>query len=192
MLKKYTIYSAILLFFLLLNACNTGGGSPIFVEGSDDWFVVGEPSWKHEDGKLIGTSLGSTGFIMTNKTYDNFEITLEFYPDELVNSGVFVRCKDSTISNTDCYEMNIWDIHPEQKYRTGSIVTRAEPLSFVNTVGKWNTYKIRCEGNQIKTWINNQLTADITDDDLAKGYIALQVAEPGRIRFRNIHLKEFK
>lgn len=191
MFKKSNFYQFIILFLLVLSSCSEGGKA-IFIEGSEDWVVTGKPSWEYDNGILIGTSMGSTGFVMTKNTYSNFVLTLEFYPDELVNSGVFVRCKNSVISNTDCYEMNIWDIHPNQKFRTGSIVTRTEPLAFVNTVGKWNTYKIVCDGNEIKTWINDQLTADILNDELVEGYIALQVAEPGRIRFRNIKLKNIE
>ncbi|WP_276390181.1 3-keto-disaccharide hydrolase [Eudoraea chungangensis] len=191
MFKKSNIYQFIFLFLLVLSSCSEGGKA-IFIEGSEDWVVTGKPSWEYDNGVLIATSMGSTGFVMTKNTFSNFVLTLEFYPDELVNSGVFVRCKNSVISNTDCYEMNIWDIHPNQKFRTGSIVTRTEPLTFVNTVGKWNTYKIVCDGNEIKTWINDQLTADILNDELVEGYIALQVAEPGRIRFRNIKLKNIE
>ncbi len=191
MLSKNTAYLLLLLFCFIIGSCSKKG-NPIFVEGSEDWFQVGKPSWEFEDGLLIGTSMGSTGYVMTKNKYSNFELSVDFYPDELVNSGVFVRCQDTLISNTDCYEMNIWDVHPDQKYRTGSVVTRAEPLSFINTVGKWNTYKIVCEGNKIKTWINNQLTADLVNDDLVEGYIALQIAEPGRIRFKNIRISEIK
>ncbi len=51
---------------------------------------------------------------MTNKTYKDFDIILEFYPDNSVNSGVFVRCKQQELSNIDCYVINIWDNHPDQ------------------------------------------------------------------------------
>lgn len=175
----------------MFNSCGSGESSEkvIFQEDSKEWFQEGRAAWKFDGDQLIGTSLGGSGFVMTNKKYQNFTLSLEFYPDAGINSGVFVRCKNKDISNSDCYEMNIWDYHPDQESRTGSIVTRAKPLANVETIGKWNSYKITCEGNHIRTWINGKLTADIYDDNLSEGYIALQAAQPGRIKFRNVKIK---
>jgi hypothetical protein len=176
----------------MFNSCGSEESSEkaIFQEDSKEWFHEGRAGWKFDGEQFIGTSLGGSGFAMTNKKYQNFTLSLEFYPDAGINSGVFVRCKNKDISNTDCYEMNIWDYHPDQESRTGSIVTRAKPMANVETIGRWNSYKISCEGNHIRTWINGKLTADIYDDDLSEGYIGLQAAEPGRIKFRNIKIKE--
>jgi len=192
MIKRLTSFW---LFGLLIifNSCGLGenAGKVIFAEDSNEWFQEGRATWKFNGDQLVGTSLGGSGFVMTNKKYQNFTLSLEFYPDAGINSGIFVRCKNKEISNKDCYEMNIWDYHPDQESRTGSIVTRAKPLIDVQTIGKWNSYKITCESNHIRTWINGKLTVDIFNDDLSEGYIALQAAEPGRIKFRNVKIKEF-
>ncbi len=190
MIKRLTSLGLFFLF-LMFNSCGSGESSEkvIFQEDSKEWFQEGRAAWKFDGDQLIGTSLGGSGFVMTNKKYQNFTLSLEFYPDAGINSGVFVRCKNKDISNSDCYEMNIWDYHPDQESRTGSIVTRAKPLANVETIGKWNSYKITCEGNHIRTWINGKLTADIYDDNLSEGYIALQAAQPGRIKFRNVKIK---
>lgn len=163
--------------------------SDLFEEGGTDWIRGGEAKWKFIDKELIGTASGGSGFVMTKERYKDFELTLEFFPDSTVNSGVFVRCAKVDISNIECYEMNIWDLHPDQKSRTGSIVSRAVPQAHVETLGKWNTYKITCKGNRIKTWVNDMLTVDIEDKDLREGYIGLQAAETGRIKFRNVRLQ---
>lgn len=126
---------------------------------------------------------------MTNDRYRNFELELEFFPDSSINSGVFVRCMNKELSNIDCYEMNIWDLHPDQKSRTGAIVTRASPLAIVATLGQWNTYKIICRDNRIQTWINGIQVADLEDTDLIEGAIALQAAEVGTVKFRNVALR---
>lgn len=191
MIKKSTCLSVVGLLLIFCGCkMDKDPGEVIFVEDSNEWFQEGRASWKFDEDQLVGTSVGGSGFVMTNKKYGSFTLTLEFYPDAGINSGIFVRCKDKNISNRDCYEMNIWDYHPDQESRTGSVVTRAKPLINVETVGKWNTYKINCENNHIRTWINGKLTIDIYDDDLADGYIALQAAEPGRIKFRNVRIKE--
>ncbi|MGB5460183.1 MAG: DUF1080 domain-containing protein [Eudoraea sp.] len=188
-LTSFWLFGLVLLF----NSCGLSNDAEkvIFVKDSNEWFQEGRASWKFDGDLLVGTSLGGSGFAMTNKKYQNFTLSLEFYPDTGINSGIFVRCKNKDISNTDCYEMNIWDFHPDQESRTGSIVTRSKPLVNVETVGKWNSYKITCKSNHIRTWINGELTADIYDDDLSEGYIALQAAEPGIIKFRNVKIKEF-
>ncbi len=191
MIKNFTLLGLVGLLLISIS-CQQGIGSwdAIFIEDSNEWFQEGSASWKFVGDQLIGTSLGGSGFVMTNKKYRSFTLSLEFYPDKGINSGIFVRCKNKEISNKDCYEMNIWDYHPDQESRTGSIVTRAKPLVNVETLVKWNSYKITCEGNHIRTWINGKLTADIYDDDLSEGYIALQAAEHGRIKFKNVKIKE--
>lgn len=190
MIKRLTSLGLFFLF-LIFNSCGSGESSEkaIFQEDSKEWFQEGRAAWKFDGDQLIGTSLGGSGFVMTNKKYQNFTLSLEFYPDAGINSGVFVRCKNKDISNSDCYEMNIWDYHPDEESRTGSIVTRVKPLANVETIGRWNSYKITCEGNHIRTWINGKLIADIYDDDLSEGYIALQAAQTGRIKFRNVKMK---
>ena len=60
------------------------------------------------------------------------------------------------------------------------------PLAIVETINKWNSYKIRCENDHIQVWINGIITTDIYDDVLIEGYIGLQAAGSGVIKFRNI------
>jgi len=164
----------------------------LFAQDADDWITGGDADWKFVDGELIGSLDSGSGFVMTKKSYKNFELTLEFNPDSTVNSGVYLRCKNVEISATDCYEINIWDLHPNQDNRTGAVVTRATPLNKVETLNKWNTYKIRCEDRRIQAWIDNVQTADLQDSQLSEGYIALQAAVGGEIRFRNVQVQPFQ
>ncbi len=58
----------------------------------------------------------------------------------------------------------------------------------------WNSVKVVCQGDHIRTWLNGQPRADFRDDWNMRGFIALQVhgvgerSDPLRIRFRNIRL----
>lgn len=161
----------------------------LFQEKADTWLTKGDAEWIFNNNELVGSpKKGGSGFVMTKNTYSDFELSLEFMPDDKVNSGVFVRCKDYEISNTDCYEFNIWDLNPNQEYRTGGIVTRSSPLARVETNNKWNTYKIRCEENHIRAWVNGMLTANIKNGDLMEGYVGLQAADSGQVKFRNVSL----
>ncbi len=80
-------------------------------------------------------------------------------------------------------------LHPNQDYRTGAIVTRSHQLNRVETLDKWNKYEIRYEKDRIQAWINGIKTADINDSLLSAGNIALQAAENGEIKFRNVKVQ---
>ncbi len=62
--------------------------------------------------------------------------------------------------------------------------------------GDWNTYRIECIGNVIRTWVNGVATAHLVDAETSKGFIALQVhsigksEQPGKeILWRNIRIQ---
>ncbi|MCW5515942.1 DUF1080 domain-containing protein [Muriicola sp. Z0-33] len=188
---RYQNLLAIFIIALLINSCGQKNSSTLllFEKQGKDWYEGGEAQWSFNDGVLVGTASSNSGFVITEKSYKDFELTLEFQPDSTINSGIFVRCNVKELSNIDCYEMNIWDLHPDQKWRTGSVVSREVPKAYVETLDKWNTYKIRCKGSRIQTWVNDQLTVDIDNKDLVEGYIALQAAETGTVKFRNIQLQ---
>ena len=163
----------------------------IFKENSKEWEIYGDANWHFENNELIGEVSEGAGFVLTNQSYKNFILELEFKPDSTINSGVFIRCKNEDINPTDCFELNIWDLHPDQKNRTGAIVTRAVPLAIVETINRWNTYKIKAENNRIQVWINKQLTADYSDGSLPEGFIGLQAKGTGKISFRNLKVESF-
>jgi len=164
----------------------------LFEENADNWFGEGDAEWKFIDGELSGSLESGTGFVMTEKSYKDFVLELEFKPDSVINSGIFIRCKENAISNVDCYEINIWDLHPDQKSRTGAVVTRSTPLAHVETLNKWNTYRIKNQKDHLQVWINDILVVDLKDQDLKSGPIALQAAEKGKIKFRNIHITKLE
>ena len=161
----------------------------LFTEKASDYVMGGDIDWVYEDQSWVGKVDSSTIYLATNNIYMDFELTLEFHPDSTINSGVFVRCENKELSPDDCYELNIWDLHPNQDFRTGSIVKMALPLAKVETINKWNTYKIRCEKDRIQAWVNNILTVDMEDNAHQDGFILLQAAGKGEIGFRNIKLE---
>nr|WP_299383643.1 DUF1080 domain-containing protein [Allomuricauda sp.] len=176
---------------ITLVSCNQG--EQLFEEHPENWVQGGEAAtWTFENGELLGSGNGGNGFIMTKKTYKDFELNLEFHPDSTVNSGVFVRCKEQKLDALDCHEINIWDLHPNQDFRTGSIVTKALPLAKVNTLNQWNTYKIKVEKDSVHVWINDILTSKLKNSHLTEGYVGLQAAEEGIIKFRNVRLKQLE
>lgn len=156
------------------------------------WQQLGNASWLIK-GEVITTSgASSKGHLVSNQTFADLELSLEFKPDDKVNSGIFIRCRDKTKINADtCLELNIWDLHPKQEYRTGALVKHASPLAHVNTINKWNNYKIVAVGEHIKAWVNGVLVTDykVPAYSESSGNIALQSFNGGRIEFRNITIK---
>ncbi|MDH5380948.1 MAG: DUF1080 domain-containing protein [Cyclobacteriaceae bacterium] len=170
------------------NSTTTATTIPLFQENVKGWSVFGGGSWKFENNELTGTVQDTMAFVMTNNKYKNFVLKMEFYPDSTINSGVFVRCKNEVISDTDCYEVNIWDSRPDPEYRTGAIVKITKPLEYVETINKWNTIEIKCENDHKQVWVNGILTADVTEQSLVDGYIGLQAGGTGVMKFRNIEI----
>lgn len=194
---RLTLYGLLL---MSLWACrNTPAEDPsppaavvLFTEGADDWSARGNADWTFEDGAIVGKLDTGQGFLVTKKSYGDFELTLEFNPDSTVNSGIFSRCQKQELSPETCFEFNIWDLHPNQDFRTGAVVTRAKPLAYIETLNKWNTYRIRCQGDHIESWINDTKVADLQDGSLEAGYIILQAAGSGTIKFRKVELQELE
>ena len=63
--------------------------------------------------------------------------------------------------------------------------------------GEWNSYRVECVGNSIRTWLNSVPCANLVDDMTATGLIALQVHSIGQrkedegktVCWRNIRIK---
>ena len=164
----------------------------LFQQSSRDWDQFGDAKWEFSNNELVGTISKGAGFAMTQQTFSDFILTLEFKPDSTINSGIYIRCGKKVINTTDCYEVNIWDSNPNQNYRTGALVTKSNALAVVETRNQWNTLKIKFERDHIQVWVNNTLTTDTRDTMLSEGYIGLQALGNGEIRFRNINIESLK
>ncbi len=188
--NKQFYRTILIVVFLILSfsQCNSSH-EVLFEENGNNWFTDGVATWQFENGELVGTAKDGPGFVMTEKEYTDFVLELEFKPDSTINSGVFIRCKNKELSFTDCYEINIWDLHPNQDNRTGAVVSRTTPRAHVATLHKWNTYKINIKEDHIQAWVNGVLTIDLVNEELIKGFVALQAAESGEIRFRNVNIR---
>ena len=166
-----------------------GGGWTTLFDGSslDGWNVLGDANWELADGAVQADS--GRGFLVTASSYADFELTLEFWVDEPANSGIFIRCVDpQAVRDTNSYEVNIFDTRPDQTYRTGGIVHVAQPMSVINTEGRWNTYEIVAEGSRLRVTLNGTLMVDVEDTQFTDGPIALQYGA-GVVKFRNVRIR---
>ena len=153
-----------------------------------DWTSVGSAIWEFKNNELIGRE--GDGFLVSNSTYREFELSVDFWISEDTNSGIFILCQDrASINPESCYELNIWDNHPNQEARTGSIVGRVmPPLAEVTTEGRWNTYQVIIRDSTITVKVNDILTAKLKEKNLQAGFVALQKWGSGQVRFRNLKI----
>lgn len=177
-----------LIFSLLLSALSCEQSKTLFQESGNDWKSYGEANWFFSNDVLTGEIKNGDGYLITKQHYNNFELKLEFNTYSTINSGIFIRCNSENMTPKTCYELNIWDLHPDQSNRTGAIVARANPLANVTTINQWNTYRILAKESQLKVWINDTLTIDTIDSFSTTGYIGLQAKGNGEVSFRNLNI----
>ncbi|MEA9602641.1 DUF1080 domain-containing protein [Polynucleobacter sp. MG-28-Ekke-A2] len=171
------------------NAQNSDGFTDL-IDGVSlsGWNIIGSANWVIGNGIVEGNK--PNGFLVSTKTYKNFVIKAEFYAESNTNSGIFIRCQDpNKVSQSTCYEINIWDTRPEQAYATGAIVDVAKVDPVPKAGGRWNTMEIIANGSNFKVMMNGVVTvANGQDSKYSEGPIALQSAG-GVIKFRKLQIK---
>lgn len=162
----------------------------LFDDDSISWTTNGEAEWTIANGILSAEN--GLGYAITTTEYDNFILEADFFPTETMNSGIFIRCAEDNMSASSCYEVNIADNHENPDFRTGAIVTHGKPIEILQTINKWNRFRILAKNDRIGVWIDGIKTADIRDTKSKSGTIAMQVNGEGIIKFKNIALSKLK
>lgn len=214
-----------MLTLLLALAILQDGYTPLFNGKDLDGWVQrgGKADYKVEDGAIVGRSVPKTpnSFLCTAKDYGDFVLELEFKVHPALNSGVQIRsqCFDEAKTlNLGGKEIKVAagrvhgyqvEIDPSARAFSGGIYDEGrrgwladlkgnEAARKAFKGGDWNTFKVECKGNSIKTWINGVPAADLKDAVTPSGFIALQVHGVGDktdvldVRWRNIRIKELK
>ena len=164
------------------------------LNGSDlsGWTPVGDANWRVEEGAARADRSTAASYLVSQDSFANFDLELEFWVNPEANSGVFLRCQDpKAIGDMSCYEVNIFDTRPDQTYRTGSIVNIAAPAEIINTGDQWNRFKITADGTRLQVTLNDRVTVDTMDSRHSSGPIALQHGA-GTVMFRNVRIRERK
>lgn len=154
---------------------------------------VGEVEWRFA-GSVVESGPGEErSYLVTTGVYTDFKLSVEFWVAAETNSGVFVRCTDpAEITALSCFEVNIWDEHPNQDFRTGSIVRLAKPTAHVETVGRWNTVEVEVVGDLIVAVFNGVETARLKSvERSSEGHVALQFGGGELVKFRNLRISSF-
>ena len=171
----------------------TGPDWVTLVDGTrmGDWNNVGESNWRVEDGAIVADKRTSKdpAYLVGKTSYKDFQVYAEFWASDDANSGIFLRCQDSTkIGDRSCYEVNIFDQRPDPTYGTGGIVHHAEVNPMPRAGGKWNIFEITLNGRLITVVLNGEKTVELRNGLFSEGAVALQHGH-GTIKFRKVAIR---
>lgn len=164
------------------------------------WTIYGTEKWFVENGMIVSESGPDKGYgyLATDKSYKDFELTAEFKQEANGNSGIFFR---SSIEGT---KITGWqaEVAPPgdntggiyESYGRGWLIQPEPEKDKALKFGKWNKMKIRVVGDVVETWLNGTPMIRLEDAKIgeATGSIALQIHDGGGIKvyWRNLKIKE--
>ncbi|MCR9064888.1 MAG: DUF1080 domain-containing protein [Cytophagales bacterium] len=165
----------------------------------DGWTVYGTEKWYVKDGLLVcesGPDKGY-GYLGTNESFKDFELSVDFKQQANGNSGIFIR---SSIEGT---KITGWqaEVAPPghdtggiyESYGRGWLIKPDPEKDKYLKMGEWNTMKIKVVGPTVTTWLNGHEMITLTDEKIgaAEGSIALQIHDGGgiKVEWKNLTVK---
>ncbi len=162
------------------------------------WTIHGTERWYVEDGELVGESGpdAAYGYLATEASFKDFELTLEFLQEANGNSGVFIR------SHVEGTRVSGWQVEVAppgrhtggiyESYGRGWLIQPEPGKETALRMGEWNAMHIRVIGDRVTTWLNGVEMVDLEDEQIGKaeGHIALQIHDGGgiKVRWRNLRV----
>lgn len=167
--------------------------------------------WRVEDGAITGGSttekVPRNQFLATTGSFQNFELRLKLKltgdpKTGMINSGVQLRSlrvpNDTEMSGYQVDAGDGWWGKVYDESRRNKVVGEWVDGPALNAAikrGDWNEYRIRAEGNRIRSWINGVLAADYTEAEpniAQDGHIALQIHGGGiaQVQVKDIQIEE--
>jgi len=195
-------------------------------ENLDGWSVhSGSGKYRVEDGTIVGQAVkGSPNtFLCTDREFSDFILEFEvLLEDPELNSGVQFRSQiaDQELvfwfrNDEGKYQPNKIPADRVYGYQVeiatggaGGVYDEARRATLpwwpeadskegkAFKIKKWNSYRIECKGDSIKTIINGVVISDFRDALSRKGIIGLQVHDVGddptpyQVRWKNIRIQE--
>lgn len=164
------------------------------------WMAEAQQHWTIEDETLINDGEGP--YLATERSFADFDLTLEYAISEGADSGVYLRGGP---------QVQIWDpanpeqhAHGNQKGSGGLWNNPAgwpgkDPLVKADSpIGEFNTMRIVMVGSRVSVWLNDQLVVDhaLMDNFFDRGKpmrwrgpIILQT-HGGQTKWRNLKVRE--
>lgn len=142
------------------------------------WVAEGDADWTVQDGLLIGKqgAGNAPGDLLTQDSFDDFELTVTFRVEWPANTGVWFRYQEAKKS----YQADVLE-YKEPFALTGTLYCPGKLFlaindnpDIVNREG-WNTIVVRAVGDHLMVFLNGHKTADVRDDTSDHGRIGFQV-----------------
>jgi hypothetical protein len=162
------------------------------------WTIHGTERWYVENGELVSESGPDAGYgyLATEASFKDFELTVEFLQEANGNSGVFIR------SHVEGTRVSGWQVEVAprgrhsggiyESYGRGWLVQPELGKDTALRMGEWNRMHIRVVGDRVTSWLNGVQMVDLVDEQIgrAEGHIALQIHDGGgiKVRWRNLRL----
>lgn len=174
------------------------------------WKVLnGKAKYEIKNGEIVGTTVANepNSFLVTEETYGDFILTVEFKIDSGTNSGIQFRSESKPEYQNGRVHGYQFEFDTSPRSWTGGLYDEGRrqwlyPLEYNPDAKKafklkeWNTARIECIGNTLRTFLNGVPASYVVDDMTPRGFIALQVhsvskpADAGKqVRWRNIKLQ---
>jgi hypothetical protein len=167
------------------------------------WLNIGHEKWEPEpNGVLHGIAVTKDyGYLETEKSYKDFQMSLRFKCEGDGNSGVFFHTwfKQGTADVTKGPQFEIdctLGKHTGGVYeqKRGWIVWPSPENESVVRLGDWNEYLLMVVGNHYIARLNGVIMVDYTDPkpESDDGPLALQLHSGGRgnMRFKDIIVRD--
>ena len=166
------------------------------------WTTIGKEQWTVRDGVIHGVAVTKAyGYLMTEKSYKDFHLSLKFLCQGDGNSGVFFHTafKPGTpdVSQGLQFEVDCTiNRHTGGIYGDGRgwVVWPAPENETVVRKGEWNEYVLTVVGNRYTSRLNGVPMVDFTDPGPRSfdGGIALQLHSGGEgdMKFKDIWIRD--
>ncbi len=147
--------------------------------------------WAAQNGELAVVETKDNADLVTERTFQDMKLHLEFNVDAKSNSGVYLRGR---------YEIQILD-NPDAKmaldaHGCGSLYSRVAPeLDATKPAGEWQALDISFVGRKLEVVLNGRPVLDTLVEGITGGALSPFEGEPGplmlqgdhgKVRFRNI------
>lgn len=191
-----------------LTAPEQAAGWQLLFDGRslEGWRASDAPgSFGVKDGAIVvrgpRSHLFYVGAVQGHK-FRNFELKLDVLTFPQANSGVYFHTEWQEVGwPSKGYEVQVNNSHSDPS-RTGGLWGIQDYPKVISPDGQWFTLTTRVEGMHVRTWINDTLVANYTQEAnpprpkgleqrlLAGGTFALQGHDPGsEVHFRNIKVR---
>jgi 3-keto-disaccharide hydrolase len=169
------------------------------------WKPFGNEKWFVENGTIVGeSSANKYGYLVTDKTYRDFDLRVRFKGEENGNSGLFYHCRITGESpeGPDIQGVQA-EVDPTPGHHTGGLYESGGRGWLIQPTpegekalkqGEWNLLEVSTHGAHVITRLNGIVIADYHDPapKFTKGSIALQIHTGGgvKVRWKDLQIRE--